>query len=334
MDITFFFAVAVVLFLFTFGVLHLFQRGLHGRKKGEVGSSSLSLSTDVQRGLKYVEQYSIDFTSLAEHGKLDPVVGRTHEVEQLIRILSRKSKNNALLLGEPGVGKTAVVEKLAVLITTGHVPERLRGQRILALDLPSLMSGTKYRGELEKRLDALRAAFQSAASHIILFLDEIHQLSQASGSEGGLNPGDIFKPVLARGELQVIGATTYEDYEKYIVSDEGLDRRFQPIHVHEPSRDEALEIVLGVQSVYARFHNVRYPTKTLNAIVDLSKHYVHKRYLPDKAIDVLDEAGVWRRLQSLTHSSKPATVTVDDVRHVIAEWTNRPLSTIRLQSKN
>ncbi|MBI2416177.1 MAG: ATP-dependent Clp protease ATP-binding subunit [Candidatus Kerfeldbacteria bacterium] len=288
--------------------------------------------TDSHAGRSVLQQYSTNFTALAQQGKLDPVIGRQREVDQLIRVLSRKTKNNALLLGEPGVGKTAVVERLALLIEQGSVPETLQHKQVIALDLASLVAGTKYRGELEQRLDALRKEFQDSRSNVILFIDEIQELAQAKGTEGGLNPGDILKPELARGYLQVIGATTYDDYEKYILPEESLERRFQPIHIHEATREETLAILTGVKSVFEQFHHVQYPADVLTAIVDLSQKHVVKRYLPDKAIDVLDEAGVRTRIENLkqkntTTSIQPA-VSLDIVREVIADWIDKPIEQI------
>lgn len=288
-------------------------------------------------GKSILYQYSTNFTELARQGKLQPIIGRQREVDQLIRVLSRKTKNNALLLGEPGVGKTAVVERLAQLMTQGAVPESIQGKEIIALDLPSLVAGTKYRGELEQRLDALRKEFHKEGSRVILFIDEIQELAQAKGSEGGLNPGDILKPELARGYLQVIGATTYDDYEEYILHEESLERRFQPIHIHEATREETMNILHGVKDVFEKFHHVSYDEAALEAIIDLTNKHVHKRYLPDKAIDVLDEAGVRARIRNLQQkrdnsaasASVQPTVNVDTIREVIAEWVDKPIEAIR-----
>ena len=307
-------------------------------------------------GGSILNQYVTNFSERAKQGKLDPVIGRQREVDQLVRVLSRKTKNNALLLGEPGVGKTAVVERLAQMINAGLIPEQLKGKEIIALDLASLVAGTKYRGELEQRLEAVRRELESKAGQVILFIDEIHQLSQAQGSEGGLNPADILKPELARGYLQVIGATTYEEYEKYVLADESLERRFQPIHIHEASLDETLNILQGVKPVFEKFHHVSYSPEALQAIIDLSKKYITKRYLPDKAIDVLDEAGVRARINAIkssaaasmaaanttgvaavnngapaqaTSATPTGTVDVDLVRAVVAEWVDQPVEQIK-----
>ncbi len=278
-------------------------------------------------GKRLLDRYSTNYTQMARDGELPPFVGRQKEVEHLVQVLSRKTKNNALLLGKPGVGKTAVVERLALLITQDTVPESLTNKEVIALDLASLVAGTKYRGELEKRIDTLRKEFQASEKSVILFIDEIQQLAQAKGVEGGLNPGDILKPELSRGRLQIIGATTYADYEKYIIPEESLERRFQPIHVHEPSREEAIQIIEGVQEVFGKFHKVQYTASALEAIVDLSKEHIHKRYLPDKAIDVLDESGVRARLKYLKDSESVGDiiVDVDTIKEVVSDWAEIPI---------
>jgi len=308
---------------------------LHKRQSGQDGGDDSAVK---HGGKRLLDQYSTNFTQMARDGKLPPVVGRQREVDHLVQVLSRKTKNNAMLLGKPGVGKTAVVERLARLIADNNVPESIAGKDVIALDLSSLVSGTKYRGELERRLDTLRKEFRAATSSVILFIDEIQQLAQAKGSEGGLNPGDILKPELSRGTLQVIGATTYDDYEKYIVPEESLERRFQPIHVHEPTREEAMQIVNGVQEVFGQFHKVTYTDEALEAIVDLSNHYIHKRYLPDKAIDVLDEAGVRARLAHIHGRSKGKmdilpVVSVETIKEVVSEWSEVPIDQIHFPCK-
>ncbi len=280
-------------------------------------------------GGSILQRYSTNFTDLARQKKLDPVIGRDREVDQLVRVLSRKTKNNALMLGEPGVGKTAVVERLAQLLISDQAPEALRGKDIIALDLASMVAGTKYRGELESRLEGMRRELEAQANKVILFIDEIHQLGQASGSEGGLNPADILKPELARGYLQVIGATTYEEYKRYILPDESLERRFQPIHIHEASTAETLNILNGVKAVFENFHHVQYAPETLQAIVDLSQKHITQRFLPDKAIDVLDEAGVRGRIAALKQNNAQYVVTPDLVKAVIAEWVDQPVEQIQ-----
>jgi len=278
-----------------------------------------------------LNQFSTNFTELIRKHGADPVIGRDSEVLKLVQTLSRKTKNNALLLGSPGVGKTSVVERLAALIVSGQVPESLRDKEVIALDLSSLIAGTKYRGELEQRLNALQKELLARKKNIILFIDEIQQLSQAKGVEGGLSPSDVLKPELARGNLQVIGATTYTDYEKYILPDKSLDRRFHPIHVHEPSREECLQILRGVREVYEKFHHVKYPDEILENIIDLSKKYIQKRFLPDKAVDVLDEVGVHVRLENMKKEVKEETPVIkeSDVKEVIAEWVDKSVDEIK-----
>lgn len=281
-------------------------------------------------GKSILSLYSSNYNQLIKEGKITPVIGREKEVQQLIEVLSRKNKNNALLLGKPGVGKTAIVERLAALIVAGDVPDNIKNKEIISLDLASLVSGTKYRGELEKRLEAIKQEFNTKGNSIILFIDEIQQLSQIKGSEGGLGPGDILKPELARGYLQVIGATTYMDYEKYIAPEESLDRRFHPIHVHEPSKEEVLAILQGIRNVYENFHHVKYPDNILDEIIDYANKKISGRYMPDKAIDIMDEVGVHVHLNEIKRrvdnkekeSGIWPTVSSDDVKNAIDQFIN------------
>mgnify|MGYP001585681734 CR=1 FL=1 len=234
--------------------------------------------------------YTKDLTADARAGKIEPVIGREEETERIIHILSRKTKNNPILLGAPGVGKTAVVEGLVLRIASGDVPENLASKRVLALDLGGMISGTKYRGEFEERVKKLLTEILKAKRQIILFIDEVHMIVQAKGSEGALNVSDILKPALARGDLQTIGATTSREYEEFIRPDDALDRRFQPVPVNEPKPADALEIIRGIKNVYEQHHHVKFSDESLQAAVNLSK-YIQGRYLPDKAIDLIDEAG-------------------------------------------
>lgn len=308
----------ILLLIVIFGAAYLFKNR----------SALLSRRHD-STGLGTLAPYVTNFTELARSKKLEPVIGRRREVEQLVRVLSRKNKNNALLLGEPGVGKTAVVEHLAQLIVTNNIPESLQNKTVLSLDLASLIAGTKYRGELEQRIEGVRNTLEKEGHHLILFIDEIHQLSEARGSEGGLNPADILKPSLARGDMQVIGATTYEEYEKYIVPDESLERRFHPIHIHEATEAQALHILQAVKVTFEEFHHVQYPDATLSAIVELAKTYIPKRYFPDKAIDILDEAGVRTHIDHMKSDATAASqVSIDVVKAVVADWIDVPVSSI------
>ncbi len=250
-----------------------------------------------------LEQYSRDLTGSAEEHKLDPVVGRQKEMERLIQILCRRTKNNPCLIGEPGVGKTAVVEGLASLLASGDVPELMKGKRILSLDLSAMVAGSKYRGEFEERIKRVIAEV-IAAGNVILFIDELHTLIGAGGAEGAMDASNILKPALARGELQVIGATTREEYRKHIEKDAALERRFQPVVVEEPTEEEAVKILRGLRANYEAHHNVEISDEALNAAVSLTNRYVNDRFLPDKAIDAMDEAASRLHLHSFTISDK------------------------------
>ena len=236
-----------------------------------------------------IEQYCTDMTARAEEGKQDPVVGREEEMYRLMQVLSRRTKNNPCLIGEPGVGKTAVVEGLAQRIAAGVVPEKMKDKRIYTLDLPGMIAGTKYRGEFEERMKGLISEVESNGN-IILFLDEIHTMIGAGGAEGAIDASGILKPSLARGELQLIGATTITEYRKYIEKDAALERRFQPVSVEEPSKEQCLEILKGLKGRYESHHKVLIRDEALEAAVSMSERYITDRNLPDKAIDVLDES--------------------------------------------
>jgi ATP-dependent Clp protease ATP-binding subunit ClpA len=242
--------------------------------------------------------YTRDLTEAARQEKIDPVIGRQHEIDRVVEILSRKSKNNPLLIGPPGVGKTAIAEGLALKIVNKQVPDALAEKRVMSLDLPSMIAGTKYRGEFEKRIKGLLEEITASRTEIILFIDEVHMLAQAKGAEGAINVSDIIKPALARGELHVIGATTQKEYETSIQPDETLDRRFQPVMVNEPSHEETLEVLRGIRSIYEKFHGVRYTDEALTAAIDLSAQFAKKRYLPDRAIDLMDEAGAHVKIRA------------------------------------
>lgn len=234
---------------------------------------------------------TVDLTAQAKAGKFAPVIGMDEEIERLLQVAARRTKNNPLLVGAPGVGKTAVVEGLALRIAAGEVPEQFLGKRVLSLHLVGLMAGTKFRGALEERLRSLIADLEANPRSTILFVDEAHMIAQGRGGEGSFDIADILKPALARGDLQVIGATTWGEYERFIKPDPALERRFQPILVSEPSRDEAVRILEGLRETYEDFHGVCIPSKTVEAAVDASIAYIHGRTLPDKAIDLIDEAG-------------------------------------------
>jgi len=262
------------------------------------GQQSTQQSTQ-QRGEKsktpILDEFARDLTQLARDKKLDPVIGRAKEIERVIQILSRKTKNNPVLIGESGVGKTAIVEGLALAIIEKTVPELLYEKRVLSLDLAGLIAGTKYRGEFEERLKKIMKEITSSTS-IIIFIDELHTLIGAGAAEGAVDAANILKPALARGELQCIGATTITEYRKYIEKDSALERRFQTVKVAEPSVEDAIKILDGLKKAYESHHKVRYTTKALEQAVKLSHRYINDRYLPDKAIDIIDEAGSKARL--------------------------------------
>src|SRR6202047_58345 len=244
-----------------------------------------------------LEQYARDLTELARRGKLDPVIGRDVEIRRVMQILARRTKNNPVLIGEPGVGKTAVVEGLAQRIIAGDVPEVLKPKRIVALDLAALVAGTKYRGEFEDRLKALLKEITEAAGEIILFIDELHTLVGAGAAEGSMDASNMLKPALARGELRAIGATTLNEYRKYIEKAPALERRFQPVLIAEPSVEDTIAILRGLKERYEVHHGVRIKDSAILAAAMLSHRYISDRFLPDKAIDLIDEAAASLRMQ-------------------------------------
>jgi len=246
-----------------------------------------------------LEKYSTDLTSLAKNRKIDPVIGRDNETQRVIEILSRRTKNNPCLIGEPGVGKTAVVEGLATLISSGAVPETIKDKRLVALDLASVLAGTKYRGEFEERIKNIMEEVKKA-SDVILFIDEIHTIVGAGASEGAVDAANILKPALSRGEIQVIGATTIDEYRKYIEKDAALERRFGSVMVDEPSASDAVRILQGLRDKYEAHHKVKITDSAIEAAVNLSIRYIGDRYLPDKAIDLIDETASRIRIRSIT----------------------------------
>ncbi len=337
------------------------SRRLRARQNGS--NSFYSLSADSAK-TPVLHEFTRDLTMDAADGKLDPLVGREAEIERLVEILCRRNKNNPVLIGEAGVGKTAIIEGLAQRIVNKSVPSFLENKRILALDLSLVVAGTKYRGQFEERLKKIMAELKEN-DEFIVFIDELHTLVGAGSAEGTLDAANILKPALSRGEIQCIGATTPNEYRKTVEKDRALERRFQAVKVAPPSEEEALRIIEGIAERYEAFHQIRYSKDALAAAVNQSNRYIPDRFLPDKAIDVLDEAGAraklryqqensgdlswketvanWKRvaasdeqleayeLESLEESFFTVEVTRDDVEDVIARWTGVPVSTIKLE---
>jgi ATP-dependent Clp protease ATP-binding subunit ClpB len=244
-----------------------------------------------------LEKYTIDLTKQAKNGKLDPVIGRDEEVRRVIQILSRRTKNNPVLLGDPGVGKTAIVEGLAQRIIDGDVPDTLKNKHILSLDLSGMLAGAAYRGEFEQRLKGVLEAIEKGAGMYILFIDELHTIVGAGGAEGAVDAGNMLKPALARGQLHAIGATTVREYRQYIEKDPALERRFQPVFVEEPSPENTLSILRGIKEKYEVHHGIKISDDALIAAVNLSVRYITDRFLPDKAIDLVDEAAAATKIE-------------------------------------
>ena len=298
-------------------------------KEGEGFSEELQTGSEKNAATPTLDQYSRDLTALAAEGKLDPVIGREREITRLIQILSRRTKNNPCLVGEPGVGKTAIAEGLAQRIVADLVPDTVKNKRVVVLDLSAMVAGSKYRGEFEERIRNVLSEVKENRG-ILLFIDELHTIIGAGGAEGALDASNILKPSLSRGEIQLIGATTLEEYRKYIEKDTALERRFQPITVEEPTEEETLEILKGLRPYYERHHKVEIQNEALEAAVKMSVRYINDRFLPDKAIDIIDEAaskvqlGGYRKmpeleqfeleLKSLSREKEEAVKTADLLR--------------------
>ena len=286
-----------------------FQQALDQLKRGNaeeaqddrdfVGRQSQQGRPQQKSKTPILEHFGRDLTALARQGKLDPIIGREEEIERLIQILCRRKKNNPALIGEPGVGKTAIIEGLAQKIVQKKIPELLMNKRVVTLDVAAMVAGTKYRGQFEERVKGLIMELQRVDNSVILFIDELHTIVGAGGSEGSLDASNIFKPALARGELQCIGATTIDEYRKYIEKDAALERRFQTIMVNPPNSEDSIQILEGLRGKYEQHHKVHYTPDAIRAAVLLAERYISERFLPDKAIDVLDEAGARVRLDSI-----------------------------------
>ncbi len=270
---------------------------------------------------RVLDQYSRDLTLLAASGSFDPVIGRDEEIRRSVQILSRRSKNNPVLIGEPGVGKTAVAEGIAAYIAGSDAPDSMAGKRLVALDLPALLAGTKYRGDFEERVKAVLKDVKKAGD-VILFIDEMHTMIGAGSAEGAIDAANILKPALGRGEVQIIGATTPEEYRRHIEKDAALERRFQPVKVAEPSRSDSLKMLGAVRQGLEKHHGVKISDAALTAAVDLSARYINDRFLPDKAIDLADEAAAHIRV------SGGGLVTAEDIAAVVSLWTGIPVANL------
>ena len=294
---------------------------------GNPGSNNRS-QTGTARGTvrradtKMLDQYSRDLTEMAAAGRIDPVVGRGNEIRRAIQILSRRSKNNPVLVGEPGVGKTAVAEGLALCVSRGQAPAELRDKRIVSLDIPALLAGTKYRGDFEERVKSVLRDVKRAGD-VILFIDELHTIIGAGSAEGAIDAANILKPALGRGEVQIIGATTPEEYRRHIEKDAALERRFQPVKVTEPGREQTMEMLQSLRPALEKHHGVSLDEEALTAAYELSVRYINDRFLPDKAIDLLDEAAAAVHVEG---GRRP--VTAADVAQVVSLWTEIPLSSL------
>ncbi len=298
-------------------------RGTGNPKKRSVGAgagqSQIKRKTAAQssKGTPTLDDFARDLTEYSKQNKLDPVIGREWEIQRVIQILARRTKNNPVLIGEPGVGKTAIVEGLAQRIELGTAPEVLLGKRVVTLDLASLIAGTKYRGEFEERLKKVMKEI-TAAGNVILFIDELHTIIGAGGAEGAIDASNMLKPALSRGEVQCIGATTHNEYRKHIEKDAALERRFQTIYVDEPNVDETVEILNGIKKQYEDHHNVSYDAEAISEAARLSSRYINDRFLPDKAIDLIDEAGSYKRIHN-TVRPKELTELEEEMERLTGE---------------
>lgn len=291
---------------------NILDNSKHDDKNPEFAAQQRS-DTDQKQKKSILSEFSRDLTALAKEGKLDPVIGRDKEIQRMIQILSRRTKNNPVLVGEPGVGKTAVADGLAQYIVSGNVPFNLMNKKVLSLDIAAMVAGTKYRGDFEERMKRMMREVKDS-SEIILFIDELHMIIGAGSPEGTMDASNILKPALSRGELQLIGATTFKEYRKFIEKDSALERRFQVVKIEEPGTEDSVKILEGLKQKYEEFHNVIYDEEVIPAIVKFSQRYIPEKFLPDKAIDILDEAGSAKKI---TEKSRPAEL--DELEKSIEE---------------
>ena len=270
-----------------------------------------AMNETAESGFDTLNRFATNLTANALKGLLDPVIGRDEEIRRVIQVLSRRTKNNPVLIGEPGVGKTAILEGLAIRIAQDDVPEKLKDKEIFSLDLASILAGAKFRGDFEERLKSLLNEVEKKRDKIVLFIDELHSLVGAGGADGSLDASNIFKPALARGELHCVGATTFEEYRKYIEKDKALARRFQQVYINEPDIENSISMMRGLKEKYELFHGITISDKALLASVHLSSRYINDRFLPDKAIDLIDEAASRKRIEI---DSKPDALDETDRR--------------------
>ena len=306
-------------------------------KEGEEANSDNNKTYGSFNSTPTLNQYGTDLTKKAQEGKLDPVIGRQKEIERVVQILSRRTKNNPCLIGEPGVGKTAIAEGLAQRIIQGDIPETLKNKRVVSLDISGMVAGAKYRGDFEERIKKALNEVKKAGD-VILFIDEIHTIVGAGSAEGAVDAANILKPLLARGEINVVGATTTNEYRKYIEKDAALERRFSPVMVEEPNKEDAIKILEGLRDKYEAHHNVKIPDESIKAAVEYSIRYVNDRYLPDKAIDLIDEAASKVKMKTYTKPDslkklddeieKLTREKEEDIANVIATWTGIPVNKI------
>lgn len=297
----------------TFGLDATLIREAIGQVRAASGIDSID-DPEAESNFEALSKYAIDLTALAQSGSLDPVIGRDEEIRRCMQVLSRRTKNNPVLIGEPGVGKTAIAEGLAQRIVNRDCPSSLRSARIMALDVGQLLAGAKFRGEFEERLKAVLREVQAAEGRIVLFIDELHTIVGAGQAEGAVSAGNLLKPALARGELRCIGATTLDEYRQHIEKDAAFERRFQPVFVQEPTVEDTIAILRGLKGRYEAHHGLRIQDAALVAAATLSNRYISDRFLPDKAIDLLDEAAAQLRIEN---DSMP--IELDELRRRILQ---------------